>query len=122
MPPASGRTAIAVGDTEEIFHLVNVKVGHAPSFDFPRCAELFETRYDVGELGIWHWPVQQIEIEKAGAEARETGLASTRHPVSRHFVGFHFGDQEYTVTLASDRATNQFLGAPVGRRNYMADR
>jgi hypothetical protein len=43
-------------------------------------------------------------------EARETGLASTRHPVSRHFVGFHFVDQEYTVTLASNRATNQFLG------------
>jgi hypothetical protein len=33
-----GRTAIAVGDTEEIFHLVNVKVGHAPIFDFPRRA------------------------------------------------------------------------------------
>jgi hypothetical protein len=33
-----GRTAIAVGDTEEIFHLVNVKVGHAPGFDFPRRA------------------------------------------------------------------------------------
>ena len=29
-----GRTAIAVGDTEESFHLVNVKVGYAPSFDF----------------------------------------------------------------------------------------
>ena len=33
-----GRTAIAVGDSEEIFHLVNVKVGHTPSFDFPRRA------------------------------------------------------------------------------------
>ena len=33
-----GRAAIAVGDTEEIFHLVNVKVGHAPSFDFARPA------------------------------------------------------------------------------------
>ena len=33
-----GRTAIAVGNTEEIFHLVNVKVGDAPSFDFPRRA------------------------------------------------------------------------------------
>jgi hypothetical protein len=65
---------------------------------------LFETRYDVGELRIWHWPVQQIEIKKAGAEARETGQASTRHPVSRPFVGFHFGDQEYTVTLASNIA------------------
>jgi hypothetical protein len=33
-----GRTAIAVGDTEEIFHLVNVKVRDPPSFDFPRRA------------------------------------------------------------------------------------
>ena len=54
-----------------------------------------------------------IEIEKVGAEARKTGHASTRHPLSRHFMGFHFGDQEYTITLASNRATYQFLGAPV---------
>ena len=33
-----GHTAIAVGDTEEILHLVDVKVGHAPSFDFARRA------------------------------------------------------------------------------------
>jgi hypothetical protein len=57
--------------------------------------------------------VQQIEIEKVGAEARETGLASTRHSISRYFLGFQFGDQEYTVTLAHNRATNQFLGASV---------
>jgi hypothetical protein len=35
--------------------------------------------------------MQQIEVEKVGAEAS----------ISRRFVGFHFGDQEYTVTLAS---------------------
>jgi SAM-dependent methyltransferase len=27
-----------------------------------------------------------------GDKAREAGLAGTRHTVSRHFVGFHFGD------------------------------
>jgi hypothetical protein len=30
-----GRAAMAVWDTEEIFHLANVEVGHAPSSDLP---------------------------------------------------------------------------------------
>jgi hypothetical protein len=57
--------------------------------------------------------MQQIEIENVGTEARETGLTSTRHPISRYFVGFHFGDEEHTVALSRNGVTNQLLGAPV---------
>jgi hypothetical protein len=57
--------------------------------------------------------VQQIEIEKVRSEAREAGFARARHAISRYFIGFHFGDQEYAVTLARNRATNQFLGSSV---------
>ena len=75
-----GRAAIAVGDTEESFHLVNIKVGHAPGFDFPRRAQLLEAPHDIRELRIWHWPMQQIEIENVGTEARETGLQARAIP------------------------------------------
>jgi hypothetical protein len=34
------------------FHLAGIEVGHAPRSDFRPHAQLFETRYNVGELGI----------------------------------------------------------------------
>jgi hypothetical protein len=97
-----GRAAITVWDAEESFHLASVEVGHAPSSYFLRRAQLFETSYNVGELGVGDWRVQQIQIEVVSAETAEASLASTRHAVSKHFVGLHFGNQEYAVTLTGD--------------------
>jgi hypothetical protein len=54
------------------------------------------------------------------ASVGETGLASTRHPTSSHFVGFHFGDQEDRITLASNRTTNQFLGSRLANHRAVA--
>ena len=62
------RASITVWDTEESFHLASVEVGHALSWNFPRRAQLFETRYNVGELGVGDWRVQQIEIEIVSAD------------------------------------------------------
>src|SRR4029077_15135243 len=47
------------------------------------------------------------------AETTEASLASTRHAVSRHFVGLHFGNKECSVTLTGNRVAYQFLGATV---------
>src|SRR3989440_12857587 len=58
--------------------------------------------------------MQQIEIEMVGAETSQARLASTRDAISRHLVGLHLGDQEYTVALTGNHVTNQFLGAAVG--------
>jgi hypothetical protein len=55
--------------------------------------------------------VQQIQIEVVGAEMAEASLASTRHAVSRQFVGLHFGNQEYAVALTGDYVAYQFLRA-----------
>jgi hypothetical protein len=97
-----GRAAITVWDTEESFHPASVEVGHAPSSNFLRRAQLFETRYNVEELGVGDWRVQQIQIEVVSAETAEASLASMRQAISRHFVGLHFGNQEYAVTLTGD--------------------
>src|ERR1700704_4827161 len=57
--------------------------------------------------------MQQIEIETVGAETSQARLASTRDARSGHLVGLHLGDEEYTVALTGNHATNQFLGAAV---------
>src|ERR1700704_374424 len=44
-------------------------------------------------------------------EASEAGLACACDAVSRHMGGPNFGNQEYTITLTCDRATDEFLGA-----------
>jgi hypothetical protein len=86
----------------KVLQCERLEVGHAPSSNFLRRAQLFETRYNVGELGVGDWRVQQIQIEVVSAETAEASLASTRHAVFRHFVGLHFGNQEYAVTLTGD--------------------
>src|SRR5256885_14368322 len=57
--------------------------------------------------------MQQIEIEMVGAETSEARLASTRDAISRHLVGLHLGDQEYTVAPTGNHVTNELLGAAV---------
>src|ERR1700756_2929595 len=57
--------------------------------------------------------MQQIEIEMVGAETSEAPLGTTRDAISRHFIGLHLGDQEYTVALTGNRVTDELLGAAV---------
>src|ERR1700752_1977875 len=37
-----GRAAIAVWNTEEVFHVTDLEVGHAPGTDLPRREQIFE--------------------------------------------------------------------------------
>ena len=57
--------------------------------------------------------MQQIEIEMVGAETSEARLASTGDAISRHLIGLHLGDQEYTVALTGNHVTNELLGAAI---------
>src|SRR5262245_12427953 len=105
------RAAIALWNTEEIFHVSDLEIGDAPRANLSRRAQFFKRGHNAGEVGDPSWPVQQIEIEMVSTEAFEACLASTRDPVSRHVVGRHLGNQENAITLTSDCATNEFLGA-----------
>src|SRR5437764_6182120 len=107
------RAAIAAWNTEQVFHVTDLKVGHAPSANLARRAQAFERCYNAGEVGVSTGPVQQIEIEMIGAETGEARLASPRDAVSRDVIGPHFGDQEYAVALTGNHAADQFLGAAV---------
>src|SRR5436853_1827338 len=108
-----GCAAMAVWNTEQIFHLANVEVGYTPSANLSRRAQLFESCYNGGELRAGDWRMQQIEIEMVGAETSQARLASTRDAISRHLVGLHLGDQEYAVALTGNHVTNELLGAAV---------
>src|SRR6266576_1632715 len=45
-----GGASMAVWNTEQLFHLVNVEVGDAPSANLSRGAQLFEFGYNPGEI------------------------------------------------------------------------
>src|SRR5207248_4954350 len=110
------RAAIAFWNPEQIFHVADLKIGHAPSADLPCRAQIFKRGHNAGEIGDLIWPVQQIEIEMISAEALEARLASAHDAVSRHMTGPHLGDQEHAIALTSDRAANESLGAVHFRR------
>src|ERR1700747_2003019 len=48
-----------------------------------------------------------------GVQTSEARLASARDAISRHFIGLHLGDQEYTVALTGNRVTDELLGAAI---------
>src|SRR6516164_4688837 len=107
-----GRAAIAVWNMEELFHVADTEVGHAPGSNLPRRAEIFERRDNDGEAGTPISPVREVKIEVFSPETGEARLASARDGISRRHV-IHFGDQEYAVALTSNHAADQFLGAAV---------
>src|SRR6516225_12017268 len=107
-----GRAAIAVWNMEELFHVPDTEVGHAPGSNLPRRAETFERRDNDGEGGAPISPVREVKFEVFSPETGEARLASARDGIScRHVI--HFGDQEYAVALTGNRAADQFLGATV---------
>src|SRR6516162_5558998 len=105
-----GRAAIPKGNMEQIFHLGDGEVGHAPGTNPASCTETFEPRDDLGKFGVRRWPVQQIKIEMINTESGKARLARTRHGISTDVIGFHLGDDEGAVTLAGNHALNQFFG------------
>ena len=105
-----GRAAIALWNTEQIFHLGDGEVGHAPGTNLASCAQTFEPRHDLGKFGVRSWLVQQIEIDMISTEPAKARLTSTRHGISGDVIGFHLGHYEGTVTLAGNHALNQFFG------------
>jgi hypothetical protein len=58
-----GRAAIAVWNMEELFHVADTEVGHAPGSNLPRRAEVFERRDNDGEVGAPISPVREVKIE-----------------------------------------------------------
>src|SRR6185437_1398242 len=105
-----GRAAIAPGNAEQIFHLGQVEVGHAPGTNLAIRAQLFEPRHGLGKFGARSWLVQQIEIDMISPEPAKARLTSTRHGISSSVFGFYLGHHEGTVTLASNHALDQFFG------------
>src|SRR6516164_8033349 len=107
-----GRAAIAVWNMEELFHVADTEVGHAPGSNLPRRAEIFERRDNDGEVSAPISPVREVKIQVISLQTSEARLASARDGISRRHV-IHFGDQEYAVALTSNRAADQFLGAAI---------
>src|SRR5262249_246021 len=56
-----GRTPIAMWDTEQGFHILQLEIGHAPRANLSLRTQIFEYRNDPGEVGNSIRPVQQIE-------------------------------------------------------------
>src|SRR5205085_1078552 len=79
----------------------------------PHGAEVLECGYDSGELPAWDRGVQQIEIDRVGAETPKARLTSTRDTISGDLVGLHFGDQEDSLPLAGDYVLEELFGAAV---------
>ena len=101
-----GRATIALWNTEEIFHLADCEVRHAPSTNFARRAQVFKPEHYLSKISVRTWPVQQIEIEVISAETGEARLASVRHAVSGYITGRQFGDQKYVVALTANHVAN----------------
>src|SRR6516225_3940393 len=105
-----GRAAIPKWNMEQILHLGDCEVGHAPGTNLVSCTETFEPRYDLGKFGVRSWPVQQIKIEMINTEPGKARLASTSHGVAGDVICFHFKYYIGTLTLAGNHALNQFFG------------
>ena len=78
------RAAIALWNTEQVFQVADLEVGHAPSANFPCQAQVLKSRHDAGEVGHPSWPVQQIEIKKfaMGPDRRGGEKALSVHGVA----------------------------------------
>src|SRR5215469_1317695 len=85
-----GRAAIAVWNTEKVFHVIDLEVGHAPGANLRRRAQAFERCDNAGELSVPTWPVQQVEIEMISAETAEARIASACDAVACYVIGPHF--------------------------------
>src|SRR5437899_12966826 len=72
-----GCAAMAVWNTEQIFHLANVEVGYTPSANLSRRAQLFESCYNTGEVRAGDWRMQEIEMEMVGGGTSQASRAST---------------------------------------------
>src|SRR6266853_2293060 len=53
-----GCASMAVWNTEQLFHLLNVEVGDAPSANLSRRAQLFEFGDNAGEIPAGDWRMQ----------------------------------------------------------------
>src|SRR6516225_4588834 len=76
------RAAIAVRNTKQVFHVADFEVGDAPGPNLSCRAQIFKSRDDAGEIADSIAPVQEIEVEVVGTEAREACRASTRDAVA----------------------------------------
>src|SRR5215472_8591480 len=101
-----GRAEIAVWNMEELLHVPDAEVGHTPGPNLPRRAETFERRDNDGQVGAPISPVREVKIQVFSPETGKARLASAHNGIfCRHVI--HFGDQEYAVALAGNRAADE---------------
>jgi hypothetical protein len=81
------RAAIALSNTEQVFQVSDLEVGHAPGANLPCRAQIFKSLHDAGEVGDPIWPVQQIEIEMIRTETSEAASQARAMPFPATWLG-----------------------------------
>ena len=99
-------------DAFQLFHVVGIEVADAPMANLavpPQGLEAgnrFLQRYGTS-------PMQQIQIEVIGAEAREACRTGAGNAVSRHLVGLDLRNEVDPLARACDHMAQELLGAAV---------
>src|SRR5262249_9075667 len=111
-----GGAAVAFWYTEQLVHVADLEVGHAPRANFPLRAQAFKRGDDAGEAHDPLRPVQRVATEMMRAEAAKARPAAGGDAAPRHMGLPDLGDQEDTITLTGNRPADEFLGPVQLRR------
>src|SRR3989304_351575 len=109
IPGLVRRAAVAVRHTEELFHVADREVGHAPGANLPLRPQAFERRDNAGKTQGSFRPVLKVEIEMIRAETGKARLARARDAVSRPLSPPDLRAQEGTIALTGDRTADKIL-------------
>lgn len=108
-----GLDVAAVGQTDQILHLVGVEIADAPMPDLAGLFQRLESRDRLSQRDAAR-PMQQIEIDAVGAQALQAVLAGALHAGARGVGGQHLRDQESLVAAPGNGLRHHFLGAAAG--------
>src|SRR5690349_4221825 len=109
-----GRTAIAVWNMEEFFHIADTEVRNSPGLNLPRRAETFERRDNDGEVGAPISPAREVKIKVFSSETAETRLASACDGISRrHVIHFRSSPLVLSAPLLMFRATARIIATRI---------
>ena len=108
-----GGTGLAAANPEQVLHIRDLEIRDAPAPDGSLRAQAFERLHDNAKIPHAGAPVQQVEVQIVGCQARQACRASGPDSVSRGVRGPHLGDHEYLVALTRDDAPDHLLGVSV---------
>src|SRR6266508_4961042 len=97
---------------EELAHVVDVEIRHAPAGDLAVGAQALE-RVDRLRERDAAAPMQQVKIESLDPEARETSFAGRYGAFSAGVVRIQLAHYKYLVTTRCNRARDDFLRTAV---------